>query len=366
MANNSDAKGLNSPGEDISLAALKAAKNMENQRKQTLNITPTPTPAKNPITGKFEFLTSPIALPRLFGPALQLAGDPFNFRVTSGFGDIRFTRNPDGSTSPGGRTHGGLDFAAPVGTPVLAVFDGVVSFVGAQKAIGGSKSIPLPTVDGIDANTGKAVNGAGSIYSNGQLVLSSKDVGNGGIFIQLRHDAAFAGFKTEYMHLSKVTVKEGQSVHEGDVIGYTGNTGGRTGVIYTGDHLHFQIRFQEKIVKPEPLIPSTRFTPANTGYAVDAIQLYKEKQPLGKAVAINSVIGTLTALDRATTAAGFERGSILKRAADHNQYLSTYLKIQAARVQKANTEFSALEPRVDKPLGFDFKSGKWNDNGEPV
>jgi murein DD-endopeptidase MepM/ murein hydrolase activator NlpD len=58
--------------------------------------------------------------------------------------------------------------------------------------------------------------------------------GGYGILIEINHGN---GFTTRYGHLSQLLVGGGQAVHQGDVIGYCGNTGWST-----GPHLHFEIR----------------------------------------------------------------------------------------------------------------------------
>jgi murein DD-endopeptidase MepM/ murein hydrolase activator NlpD len=88
------------------------------------------------------------------------------------------------------RKHLGTDFAAPTGTPARTVGDGVVSFAGVQ-------------------------NGYGNV-----------------IFVQHRNAT-----ETVYAHLSKILVKRGQSVTQGDTIGLVGSTGWAT-----GPHLHFEVR----------------------------------------------------------------------------------------------------------------------------
>ena len=85
--------------------------------------------------------------------------------------------------------HTGVDYAVPVGTDVLAVADGKIT----------------------NANWGKS-------YGT-QLVQTCE----GGFFI--------------YAHLSKVLVKNGDSVVAGQVIAKTGNTGNST-----GPHLHAEYR----------------------------------------------------------------------------------------------------------------------------
>lgn len=108
---------------------------------------------------------------------------PFNgnYPVTQHFGDT--------FTDPKG--HKGIDYALPLGTPVLAAADGIV-----EKA-------------GVD-NTG---------YGN---------------VIIIRHLWTDG---TVYAHLRNWSVQVGQKVKAGEVIGYSGNTGNST-----GPHLHFEYR----------------------------------------------------------------------------------------------------------------------------
>jgi murein DD-endopeptidase MepM/ murein hydrolase activator NlpD len=80
------------------------------------------------------------------------------------------------------RPHKGTDFAANVGTPILAT-------------------------------------------ANGTVTESTRKGGNGK-YVKIRHNATYS---TQYLHMSKRAVKVGQFVKQGDVIGYvgmTGNTGG--------------------------------------------------------------------------------------------------------------------------------------------
>ena len=104
-----------------------------------------------------------------------------NYPVTQRFGDT--------FTDPKG--HKGIDYALPLGTPVLAAADGIV-----EKA-------------GVD-NTG---------YGN---VIIIRHLWNDG---------------TVYAHLRNWAVQPGQQVKAGEIIGYSGNTGNSTGA-----HLHFEYR----------------------------------------------------------------------------------------------------------------------------
>jgi len=105
-------------------------------------------------------------------------------RVSSGYG-MRF--HPiSGDRKP----HLGVDFAAPTGTPVRSVSDGVVSFAGWQR-------------------------GYGNV-----------------IEIQHRQNKS-----TLYAHLHRIDVRKGQRVEQGQLIGQVGSTGAST-----GPHLHFEFK----------------------------------------------------------------------------------------------------------------------------
>ena len=105
-------------------------------------------------------------------------------RVTSGF-KMRF--HP---ILQKWRAHLGTDFAAPTGTAVRTVGDGTVEFAGVQ-------------------------NGYGNV-----------------VYVQHRNQHV-----TVYAHLSRVDVRKGQSVEQGQTIGAVGATGWAT-----GPHLHFEFR----------------------------------------------------------------------------------------------------------------------------
>ena len=96
------------------------------------------------------------------------------------------------------KMHKGVDFAAPTGTPIYAAGDGVV-----EKA------------------------GWFSSY---------------GKYIRLRHNSKL---KTAYAHMSKLKVKPGQRVKQGQVIGLVGTTGRSTGA-----HLHYEVLVRGKQVNP--------------------------------------------------------------------------------------------------------------------
>jgi len=109
---------------------------------------------------------------------------PVSGTITSGFG---------ARSSPGGigtTYHEGIDIAVPEGTPVRAAASGTVIMAS---------------------------------YNGGYGNYTCVDHGS--------------GLSTCYAHQSSFAVSSGQSVSQGDVIGYSGNTGSST-----GPHLHFEVR----------------------------------------------------------------------------------------------------------------------------
>ena len=98
------------------------------------------------------------------------------------------------------KMHKGIDFAAPIGTPIYAGGNGIIEYVGRN--------------------------------------------GGYGKYIRIRHNNEY---KTAYAHLSgyKKGISKGVRVNQGEVIGYVGNTGRST-----GPHLHYEIIYQNKQINP--------------------------------------------------------------------------------------------------------------------
>lgn len=115
-----------------------------------------------------------------------------SYRFTSGYG---YRRDPK---TGGRRMHSGVDFAGPVGTPLYATADGVVTH-------------------------------AGWLSGYGRLV-------------KIKHEF---GIETRYAHMSKIRVKVGQRVSRGERIGDMGASGR-----VTGPHLHYEVRVGGKAVNP--------------------------------------------------------------------------------------------------------------------
>ena len=104
------------------------------------------------------------------------------------------------------RGYGGIDFAAPEGTPVVAA-------------------------------------------ATGQVVWSLFETTGYGEAIKLRHDGNFC---TVYAHLSRRDVNPAEQVTAGQVIGLVGSTGNST-----GPHLHFELRIGNEAVDPAPYFVAT-------------------------------------------------------------------------------------------------------------
>lgn len=117
------------------------------------------------------------------------------FRITSRFSNARF--HPILKRY---RAHHGVDYAAPVGTPVKSI-------------------------------------GAGTVVAKGYQ-------GGGGNFLKVKHNSVYT---TTYMHLSKFAkdIQMGSHVQQGEVIGYVGSTG-----LSTGPHLDFRVHKNGQPINP--------------------------------------------------------------------------------------------------------------------
>jgi murein DD-endopeptidase MepM/ murein hydrolase activator NlpD len=109
-----------------------------------------------------------------------------NIRITQEYGNTSFA-----AWAYKSKFHNGMDFGMPIGTPIFAAEDGEVMAIG----------------------------------DNGKVQY--------GKFVLIKHNNNLA---TLYAHLSRQTVKKGDSVKRGQIIGYSGNTG-----YSTGPHLHFGV-----------------------------------------------------------------------------------------------------------------------------
>ncbi|MBN8537845.1 MAG: M23 family metallopeptidase [Deltaproteobacteria bacterium] len=88
------------------------------------------------------------------------------------------------------------------------------------------------------------------IYSShqGHVVYAGKDFKGYGKMVLLEGEN---GWATIYAHLDKITVKEGQKLRQGDLLGLMGKTGRVTGV-----HLHFEIRQHKEAYDPLLFLPN--------------------------------------------------------------------------------------------------------------
>ncbi|MCL5436073.1 MAG: peptidoglycan DD-metalloendopeptidase family protein [Patescibacteria group bacterium] len=128
---------------------------------------------------------------------------PMEGILTQGYGNTGFT-------SLGYTFHNGIDIAAPPSTPIHAAADGVVYAIGYGRAA----------------------------YGN---------------WVAIRHaiksdDGTVNNLITLYGHMNRIAVSTGQGVLRGDTIGYEGNSGNTTALLYGPDrgyHVHFSVFDEE-------------------------------------------------------------------------------------------------------------------------
>jgi len=96
------------------------------------------------------------------------------------------------------RMHKGIDYGAPMGSPIVAATDGVINFAGWH--------------------------------------------GGHGNYVQIRQSGSLG---TGYAHMSRIIARVGQHVRAGQLIGYVGSTG-----LSTGPHLHFEVFVNNVAVNP--------------------------------------------------------------------------------------------------------------------
>lgn len=126
---------------------------------------------------------------------------PTEGKVTTEYGSTRYVNGVMDSR------HSGLDIANSLGTPILAVNDGIVRL-------------------------------AENLMETGYTVI-------------IDHGA---GIFSSYSHLSKYQVKTGDLVYRGQVIGKMGSTG-----FSTGSHLHWVMRIGDTYLNPTPFIGTNLF-----------------------------------------------------------------------------------------------------------
>lgn len=124
-------------------------------------------------------------------------------RITTQFGE------PD----PWGIPHRGTDFAAPSGTPIYAIADGVVSAARTMNSYGNCVQVSHGTAD--DSHC----------------------------------------YDSLYAHMSSIVVAQGDTVQKGDLLGYVGNTGNVYGA-GGGYHLHLELRVDGGRVNPLGYVPT--------------------------------------------------------------------------------------------------------------
>ncbi len=119
---------------------------------------------------------------------------PLNYsRISS-----RFTKRRFHPVQKRWKAHLGTDYAAPHGTPIVST-------------------------------------------ANGRVIASSYTSGNGN-YVKIKHNSKYT---TQYLHMTKRAVRNGQTVKQGDVIGYVGSTG-----LATGPHVCYRFWVNGRQVDP--------------------------------------------------------------------------------------------------------------------
>ena len=119
------------------------------------------------------------------------------------------------------KQHLGVDYAAPTGTPVRSIGDGVVEFAGVQRGFG-------------------------------NVVIVDHGKGN----------------TTVYAHLSKIHVHKGEKIAQAKYLGEVGTTGWST-----GPHLHFEFRVHGEHQDPLTMAHSAETQPVSSAAKAQFVQV---------------------------------------------------------------------------------------------
>ena len=126
--------------------------------------------------------------------------------LTQPYGCTGFLLEPVAPWCPTGHFHGGIDMAAPEGTPVRSAAAGIARV--------------------------------------------SEDPGGYGLYVVVEHGG---GLATLYGHLDSSPLHGGEEVAVGQEVGEVGSSG-----LSTGPHLHFEVRRDGRPVDPNPWLPAGR------------------------------------------------------------------------------------------------------------
>lgn len=140
--------------------------------------------------------------------------------------------SPGASRDEGLRRHRGVDVEAVYGEPVLAMADGTVFFAG----------VDLPGM------------GARGLLPSQMKRVPRRQMGRGGRFVCIDHVGALedeAYLRSCYMHLEEVSVRTGELVRRGQIVG----TVGRTGMKRSAPHLHLEVKSDKRLYDARDLVP---------------------------------------------------------------------------------------------------------------
>lgn len=127
-----------------------------------------------------------------------------------------------------------LDFIWPVKGKISGLFGRRRVFNGEPRKLHSGMDIAAPSGTPVQAPAAGIMRGTGDYFFNGNTVF-------------IDHGQ---GLVTMFCHLSRIDVKDGQSVQQGEIIGRVGATGR-----VTGPHLHFGISLNDERVEPRLFLP---------------------------------------------------------------------------------------------------------------
>jgi murein DD-endopeptidase MepM/ murein hydrolase activator NlpD len=133
----------------------------------------------------------------------------------------------------------------------ISIYRSIPAIIPTDGPIGdrfGMRSHPILKIRRMHTGIDILVNNGENIYAPGDgIVVKANNRSGYGKTIEIDHGH---GYTTLYAHLSKLKVKQGQSVKRGDLLGLSGETGS----LATGPHLHYEVKHNGVHLNPKNFI----------------------------------------------------------------------------------------------------------------